>query len=109
MNQQLDDLRRLSIADVSGLTGLSASSVYAEVAAGKFPQPLRFSTRCVRWEAGAIRQWLIDTAAAAQADSAVAEANKARAARASQAAMGVARRSRNSSTSNRLTSKLAEA
>lgn len=94
MNKQLDDLRRLAIGDVSGLAGLSTSSIYAEVAAGKFPPPLRFSTRCVRWEAGAIRQWLMDTAAEAQAGSAVAEANKARAARASQAAMRVARRTR---------------
>jgi len=48
----------LRCATVQGLTGFSRSHIYARVAAGTFPEPIKFGTRCTRWRAGDVTQWL---------------------------------------------------
>lgn len=52
------DLALVGIRDVCDLIRLSPSWVYAEVAQGRFPQPLRLSSRCSRWKLSAVRAWL---------------------------------------------------
>lgn len=48
----------LRIATVQALTGLSRSTIYAKVAAGTFPAPIKQGTRCTRFRAGAVTAWL---------------------------------------------------
>lgn len=47
----LEAERRLTLAEVSALTGLGRTSIYKFVAAGLLPQPERRGTRCSRWRA----------------------------------------------------------
>jgi prophage regulatory protein len=48
----------LKIQTVTAVTGLSESSIRRKVAAGMFPQPVKDGTRCTRWVAGAVSNWL---------------------------------------------------
>ena len=80
------DVALLDIKDVCALTRMSASWIHAEVAAGRFPPPIRFGMRCARFSAASVRQWLIDRVEKAAADSQVGERVTARAKKASAAA-----------------------
>ena len=57
----------LKVRTVSAVTGLSASSIYRKIAAGKFPEPVRLGARCTRWKSCSVTAWL-----AAQCTSAAA-------------------------------------
>lgn len=48
----------LKIQTVIAVTGLSESSIRRKVAEGKFPQPIKDGTRCTRWVAGDVTNWL---------------------------------------------------
>jgi len=50
----LEDETRLTLAQVSMLTGLGRTKIYAEVRAGKLPEPERRGKRCSRWRAGTL-------------------------------------------------------
>ena len=63
---QLDDAL-LKKATVSAVTGLSASSVDRKTKEGLFPKPIKLGTRCTRWRAIDVRQWLAAQAAGHQA------------------------------------------
>ena len=41
--------RLLTLRDVTGMTALSRSAVYALMAASRFPKPIRIGRRAVRW------------------------------------------------------------
>ena len=56
LKQALD--RILRIREVMAVTGLPKSSVYQEIAAGKFPRPVRLSAKCVGWKSSVIQQWI---------------------------------------------------
>ena len=56
--QSLDDLRLMRRPEVEAVCGVSRSTLYAMVAKGAFPQPLRISARSVGWRAGEVRLWL---------------------------------------------------
>lgn len=43
---------------VEELTGLSTSSIYAEMARGNFPKPVRIASKAVAWRASSIAQWI---------------------------------------------------
>lgn len=49
---------RLKIQTVTQLTGMSPSTIRRKVAAGDFPQPVRYGQRCTRWIAGQVTEWL---------------------------------------------------
>lgn len=82
----LADVAFLDIADVCAAARMSASWIHDEVRAGRFPRPLRFGPRCSRWRSAEVRAWLVDRAAAAEADTETALAMSARAKKASEAA-----------------------
>ena len=42
-------MRLLTLREVCEMTGLSRSSIYAMMAAGQFPQPIRIGARAIRW------------------------------------------------------------
>ena len=43
---------------VEEITGLSRSSIYAMVAKGTFPRPIRLGKRAVAWREQDIREWM---------------------------------------------------
>jgi prophage regulatory protein len=45
-------------AEVERTTGLSRATIYAHVAAGTFPPPVRITTKSVGWRASDIQSWL---------------------------------------------------
>ena len=48
----------LRIRDVCQRVGLSRTAVYDKMAEGDFPQPVRLSTRNVRWRSDEIAAWI---------------------------------------------------
>ncbi len=48
----------LKIQTVIAVTGLSESTIRRRVAEGKFPAPIKDGTRCTRWVAGDVTNWL---------------------------------------------------
>ena len=45
-------------------TGLSRSTIYARIAAGTFPKPVRIGLRSVAWLQSDVEQWMADQVAA---------------------------------------------
>ena len=43
--------------EVRDTTGLPVSSIYQQMALGKFPRPVRISPRLVAWRESEIREW----------------------------------------------------
>ncbi|MFN7156619.1 MAG: helix-turn-helix transcriptional regulator [Acidovorax sp.] len=62
LSQSLDAVKiedaLLKIQTVTAVTGLSESSIRRKVADGKFPKPIKDGTRCTRWVAGSVTDWL---------------------------------------------------
>lgn len=48
------------IREVTKITGLSRSTIYAYIATGNFPKPLRLGIRAVGWSSDAVFQWLAE-------------------------------------------------
>ena len=48
----------LKVQTVIAVTGLSESTIRRRVAEGKFPAPIKDGTRCTRWVAGDVTNWL---------------------------------------------------
>ena len=48
----------LKIQTVISVTGLSESTIRRKVAEDKFPRPIKDGTRCTRWVAGGVTNWL---------------------------------------------------
>ena len=51
-------MRLLTLREVSEMTGLSRSSIYAMMAAGEFPRPVRIGARAVRWHENEVRAFI---------------------------------------------------
>lgn len=60
--QTVDSLRipeaLLKIQVVSAVAGLSKSTIYRKVADGTFPAPIKDGSRCTRWVAAKVSNWL---------------------------------------------------
>ena len=50
----LEGEARLNLPQVSALTGWGRTKIYAEIKAGRFPQPERSGARCSRWRSGTV-------------------------------------------------------
>ena len=50
----------LRMPDVKERTGLSSSTIYAMMAEGRFPRPLRIGIRAVGWPSDVVDGWLLD-------------------------------------------------
>ena len=46
--------------EVEKATGLGRSTIYAKVAAGEFPSPMKLGRRAVGWRSSDIENWLKD-------------------------------------------------
>ena len=47
-----------TLQEVMRVTSLSRSTIYARMAAGEFPRPIRVGARGVRWRADEIMAWI---------------------------------------------------
>jgi prophage regulatory protein len=56
--------RILRRPEVEQLTGLSRSAIYAAMAAGGFPKPLKLTARAVGWTDSSIDAWISSRSAA---------------------------------------------
>jgi prophage regulatory protein len=50
--------RVLRIPEVIDLVGLSVSTIYAMIADGRFPRPIKLGKRAVGWKESTIDAWL---------------------------------------------------
>ncbi|NNU80409.1 AlpA family phage regulatory protein [Halovulum dunhuangense] len=50
--------RILRRPEVELLTGLSRSTLYAMIAEGSFPEPLRLGRRAVGWRESVVEEWI---------------------------------------------------
>lgn len=50
--------RILRRREVEARTGLSRSTIYAQMSEGTFPKPIRLGKRAVGWTDAAIEEWL---------------------------------------------------
>lgn len=50
--------RFLRLAEVSAITTLRRSALYARIAAGSFPRPRQISSRCSVWLASEVYEWV---------------------------------------------------
>ena len=48
------------LPDVIRMTGLSRSSIYAAIAEGRFPAPVRLGVRAVGWPRESVQQWIAE-------------------------------------------------
>ncbi len=55
----------LRMPDVKERTGLSSSTIYAMMADGRFPRPIRIGKRAVGWPSDVVDGWLLDRPSAA--------------------------------------------
>ena len=44
--------------EVEAITGLSCSSIYALMAKGEFPRPMRVGPRAVAWRDSDVQEWI---------------------------------------------------
>lgn len=51
-------LRTYRLPEVRQVTGLSTSTIYAMIARGEFPRPVRLGKRAVGWPEHVLREWL---------------------------------------------------
>ena len=66
-----EEIRFVRLPEVTRLTGLGKSQVYALANAGKFPRPIKLSERCSAWQESEIRAWIAQRIAARNATAAV--------------------------------------
>lgn len=50
--------RLLTLKSVMDMVGFKQSWIYREVAAGRFPQPRRFSAKASRWSEAEVQAWV---------------------------------------------------
>ena len=73
-SQQTENNRLIRRTEVQNKTGLGASSIYAMMKQGKFPQCMNLSERRVAWVESDVDQWIAERVANHRATSATLEA-----------------------------------
>jgi prophage regulatory protein len=77
--QNLDNAKLLRRRAVENATGLPCSTLYDEMAAGKFPRPIELTPGRVAWIASEVEAWIVARISAARGGGmAKADAVKAR-------------------------------
>lgn len=73
-SQQNENVRLIRRKEVQDKTGIGASSIYAMMKKGEFPQCLNLSERRVAWIESDIDQWIAERIASHKATIATMEA-----------------------------------
>lgn len=47
----------LRIQEVTSLTGMSKSAIYAGIRAGRFPRPAKIGARAIAWSSSTLAEW----------------------------------------------------
>lgn len=63
--------RLIRMREVKSRTGLARSTVYAAMAAGTFPHPIKIGERAVAWRESEIAQWIANVITRSTAADAV--------------------------------------
>ena len=50
--------RLLKRREVESITGLSCATIYAKMARGDFPRPMRLGERAVAWRLSDVQEWI---------------------------------------------------
>lgn len=58
--QKTENPRLLKRKEVETKTSMAASTIYAEIAKGKFPKPVQLSPRRVAWLESEIDKWIAE-------------------------------------------------
>lgn len=58
----------LRMPQVEAITGRKKPTIYADIAAGKFPRPIKIGARAVAWISTDIEKWLDERIAAKTAE-----------------------------------------
>ena len=56
-SSHLDDVSFLRLPEVKAITGLSKSSIYAQIKEKSFPAPVRLGAHAVAWVRSEVREW----------------------------------------------------
>ncbi|MFW1853065.1 helix-turn-helix transcriptional regulator [Acinetobacter guillouiae] len=67
--QQAQNLRLIRRKEVQAKTGYGPSSIYAEMAKGRFPKPVVLSERRVAWVESEIDAWIAERIASRNASN----------------------------------------
>lgn len=59
----------LRLPEVISRTGLGRSSIYAKIATGAFPQPVRLSARAIAFVSEEVDEWISERIAASRSPS----------------------------------------
>lgn len=73
-SHQTENNRLIRRKEVQAKTGLGASSIYAMMKTGEFPQCLNLSERRVAWIESDIDKWIAERVASHRATNAILEA-----------------------------------
>ncbi|MFW1934680.1 helix-turn-helix transcriptional regulator [Acinetobacter sp. ULE_I046] len=73
-SHQTENNRLIRRKEVQAKTGLGASSIYAMMKTGEFPQCLNLSERRVAWIESDIDKWIAERVASHRASNAILEA-----------------------------------
>ncbi|MFC6053696.1 hypothetical protein A6M14_03740 [Acinetobacter sp. Ac_877] len=71
--QQAQNLRLIRRKEVQAKTGYGPSSIYAEMAKGRFPKPVVLSERRVAWIESEVNEWIAERIASRNASIAMME------------------------------------
>jgi prophage regulatory protein len=63
--------RLVRLPEVSRLTGLPPSTIYAMIAKGRFPRGIKLSERSSAWRSDELEEWIEDRTRASRPDEAV--------------------------------------
>lgn len=63
MDQEKQSVSLLRLREVLRRTGRSRSGMYADIAMGRFPRPVRISEKGVAWPSVSIDAWIADRVA----------------------------------------------
>jgi predicted DNA-binding transcriptional regulator AlpA len=58
MKMATENTSLLRLPEVTNITKLARATIYAKVANGTFPAPIKISERASAWIAGEIEQWI---------------------------------------------------
>jgi prophage regulatory protein len=70
MYEAIHETRLIRLNEVLHITGLGRSTLYALALAGKFPSPIKLSSRCSAFVESEVRAWMAARIAAARMASA---------------------------------------
>jgi prophage regulatory protein len=67
MKNQQPEITFLRLGQVAERIGMGTSTIWAMIARGEFPPPIKLTAKAIGWPAHVIQEWCVDRIAAAEA------------------------------------------